>query len=177
MLALAPYFFEQRTYEVSNARALASKAFPDWHDYLPNLLAYATRRGFLDHTGRTVAEQILMRLRPGAYTRVSYFDVGADGMEAHAGVEVREQITRVANALLACGVNTGTRVATLGVNSVRYFVLDAALNLVGAINVPIYYTSSVKDVQTLVKTSGAELLFVGTDRMLNELDPDELGIR
>ena len=176
MLALAPYFFEKRTYEVGNARALATTAFPDWHDYLPRLLAYATRRGFLDHTGRTVAEQILMRLRPGASTRVSYFDVGADGLEPHAGVEVREQITQVANALLASGVSSDTRVATLGVNSVRYFVLDAALNLIGAINVPIYYTSSVKDVQTLVRTSGAALLFVGTDRMLNELDPTDLGI-
>ena len=176
MLALAPYFYENRTYEVANARALASEAFPDWHDYLPNLLAYATRRGFLNYTDRTVAEQILVRLRPQASTRITYFDVDAHGMRRHDGTQVREDILQIAKALLAHGVSSGTRVATLGVNEVRYFSLDAALGLVGAINVPIYYTSAEQDVYALVKASGATLLFAGTDRMLDSLELDRLGV-
>jgi long-chain acyl-CoA synthetase len=61
-------------------------------------------------------------------------------------------------------------VATLGINSVRYFALDVAIGLVGAVSVPIYYTSSTVDVVSLVTGSGARTLFVGTDRMLDELD-------
>lgn len=177
MAALAPYFTENRSYEVANAREVATMPFPDWRVFLPNLLAYATRRGFLNYTDRTVFEQMLMRLRPGRSTSIEYFDVGADGITRTSGDEARVQILRVASALAAHGVGRGTRVATLGVNSVRYFTLDAAIGLLGAINVPIYYTSSVQDVCELTKTSAATLLFVGTDRMLDSLDISSLGVR
>ncbi|MDO4537562.1 MAG: AMP-binding protein [Coriobacteriales bacterium] len=177
MVALAPYFYERRSYEVTNARALADVPFPAWKDYLPHMLAFATRRGFLNQSDRTVYEQILMRLRPQASTHFSFVDVDGQGMKRHTGAEVRRQIEQLAQALMAHGVQGGTRVATLGVNSVRYATLDAAIGLVGAVNVPIYYTSSPEDVQALVQTSGAQLLFVGTARMLEALDPEELGIQ
>lgn len=176
LVALAPYFSERRSYLVDNARALATVPFPDWHEYLPRLLAYATRRGFLNYTDRTVPEQILMRLRPGASTTFDYFDVGTDGIVRHEGGAVREEILRIARALKARGIASGTRVATLGINSVRYMALDAAIGLVGAINVPIYYTSSTADVLALVRASGAVALFAGTDRMLDGLDLDGLGV-
>lgn len=176
LLALAPYFFEDRDYEVSNTRALVGETFPDWCEYLPNLLAFATRRGFLNYTDRTVYEQILMRLRPGASTRLRYFDVKRDGIVEHEGTDVREDILRIAGALIFRGIGRGTRVATIGVNSVRYFALDAAIGLVGATHVPIYYTSSLEDVHSLVLASGVSVLFVGTDRMLDSLDPESLGV-
>lgn len=174
MLALAPYFYEGRSYEVANTRKLVGEAFPDWRDYLPNLLAYATRRGFLNYTDRTVYEQILMRNRSGASTRIRYFDVRANDIVRYEGTDVRDEILRIARALVAHGVTPGERVATLGINSVRYFALDVAIGLVGAVNVPIYYTSSTADVASLVSTSGARTLFVGTDRMLDELDLDQV---
>ena len=177
LLALAPYFYEERTYAVANARTLVADPFPSWHDYLPNLLGYAVRRGFLNYTDRTVYEQILMRLRPDASTHIDYFDVGAHGIVRHAGTEVRMQIELIAQALRALGVTQDTRVATLGVNSVRYFALDAALGLVGAINVPLYYTSSIEDVYRLVVANDATLLFAGTDRMLDNLDLARIGAR
>ncbi len=177
MLALAPYFYEDRTYEVAKTRELVGEAFPAWRDYLPNLLAYATRRGFLNYTDRTVYEQIVMRNRPGASTRIRYFDVGASDIVRYEGTDVRAQILRMARALVCYGIRPGERVATLGINSVRYFALDAAIGLVGAVNVPIYYTSSTSDVVSLVSASGARTLFVGTDRMLNELDLDDVQAR
>lgn len=175
LLTLAPYFLEDRSFAVEGARRLADRPFPDWHDYLPRLLGYATRRAFLDYTDRTVGEQVLMRLRPGASTRFDYFDVGARGIEHHAGTDVRADILEIAHALRAYGVEGGTRVATLGINSVRYLALDVAIGLVGAIDVPIYYTSPATDVVALVETSGSKLLFVGTDRILDALDVDALG--
>ena len=177
MLALAPYFSEDRTFEVDNARALVGDGFPRWQDFLPSLLAYACRRGFLNYTDRTVYEQIVHRLRPGASTHVTYFDVGKDGMVRQDGTRVRGEILDIARALVAIGATSGTRVATLGVNSVRYFALDCAIGLVGAVNVPIYYTSPTQDVRSLVEASGAELLFLGTDRMLDGLDLAGLGAR
>lgn len=176
MLALAPYFCESRAFEVANARRLARREFPAWRAYVPNLLAYAVRRGFLNYTGRTVFEQMLMRLRPEASTHIRCVDVGTDGLKAHEGPEVREQILAIASALMAYGIKPGDRVATLGVNSVRYFELDAALGLVGAVNVPIYYTSAISDVESLVAASGSRVLFAGTDRMLRELDLGRLDV-
>ncbi len=177
LIALAPYFYEDRTYDVAHARMLLPEPFPDWHGYVSNLLAYATRRGFLNYTDRTVAQQILTRLRPNASTHITYYDVDSKGLHKRDGREVRDEILQIADALQAYGVASGTRVATLGVNSVRYFSLDTALGLVGAINVPIYYTSAEQDVYSLVKASGATMLFAGTDRMLDDLDLEELGVK
>ncbi|MBQ9004069.1 MAG: AMP-binding protein [Eggerthellaceae bacterium] len=171
LAVLAPYFYEDRTFETARAQVVAGGEHPPaWRAYFPHLLEYATRRGFLNHTDRTVYEQILTRLRAGASTRVDYFDVTGESIEKRAGADVRAEIERIASALIASGIHQGDRIATIGVNSVRYFALDAAIGLVGAVNVPIYYTSPTDDVYALVKASGAKALFAGTDRMLDELD-------
>ena len=175
LAALAPSFSENRIFETAAAAAVAGEAPPDWRGYLPRLLGFATRYGFLNRTGRTVYEQMLVRLRPGASTHIDYFDVTAEGVVRRSGEDARADILRIAAALMARGIGSGTRVATIGVNSVRYFELDAAIGLVGAINVPIYYTSPVGDVYELVEASGAEVLFAGTDRMLDGLDLERLG--
>ena len=177
LAALAPYFYENRAFETAQAQTVAQRTVPRWREYLPKLLEYATQAGFLNHTSRTVYEQMLMRLRDGASTHFSYFDVGANSIERHSGADVRSGILEIAHALMALGVAPGTRIATIGLNSVRYFELDAAIGLIGAVNVPIYYTSPTEDVHALVKASNASILFVGTERMLNELDASSIGIR
>ncbi|MBP3867108.1 MAG: SDR family oxidoreductase, partial [Eggerthellaceae bacterium] len=78
MLALAPYFSENRTYDTANAQELVGAVGPDWRTYLPGLLAYAVRKGFLNHTGRTVFQQMLVRLSSKRNT-ISYYDVTSDG--------------------------------------------------------------------------------------------------
>ncbi|MBQ9043418.1 MAG: AMP-binding protein [Eggerthellaceae bacterium] len=177
MAVLAPYFYEDRVFETSRAEAVSETDFPSWRDYSPRLLAFATRRGFLNQTDRTVYEQMLFRLRPGASTHIDYFDVKADGIERTSGDDAHAQIELIARALIGSGVKSGDRIATIGVNSVRYFEVDAAIGLVGAVNVPIYYTSPVDDVYALVEASKARMLFAGTDRMLDGLDLGRLDAR
>ena len=166
MLALAPYFNERRVYDTANARELMGDERPNWREYLPNLLAYAIRGGFLNHTERTVFQQMLVRLSSKRNT-ISYYDVTSDGMHRTDAAEAKDAILRAAGALRAHGIGGGDRVVLVGVNSTRYFMADAAVGLVGATSVPLYYTSPVADIVELACDSGAKLAFVGT-RVLAE---------
>ncbi len=174
MLALAPYFAEDRVFETANSDALMGSAVPNWRDYVPKLLAYATQKGFLNHTGRTVFEQALVRMT-SRKALIDYFDVSASGMHKIAGADVKAAIEAAAQALLAHGVKPGDRVVLVGVNSTRYFVADAAIGLVGATSVPLYYTSPAADVIKLANRSGAVLAFIGTEKLAREL-PSALDI-
>ena len=174
LLALAPYFSEKRTYDVENASALMGDEWPSWRDYLPRLLAYATRKGFLNHTERTVFQQMLVRLSSNRNT-LTYYDVTADGTKRLAAPDAKDAILRAAGALRARGIGEGDRVVLVGVNSTRYFVADAAVGLVGATSVPLYYTSPVADIVELSRDSGAKLAFVGTRALAYGL-PGQLDI-
>jgi long-chain acyl-CoA synthetase len=88
---------------------------------------------------RTVHEQLLTRL--ASKTRpVSYFDIVQGGLIPRSASEVRDEILASAGALTALGIRPGERVAIVGLNSTRYLALDAAIGLVGAVSVPLYYT-------------------------------------
>jgi len=179
-LALAPYFAENRTYDTANAQALLggdasdALAFPDWREYLPRLLAYATRKGFLNHTGRTVFEQMLVRLSSNRNT-LTYFDVSRAGMRKTSAAEMKDAIRKTAAALRAQGVDAADRVVLVGVNSTRYAIADAAVGLIGATGVPLYYTSPAADIVALSRESRAKLAFVGTESLLGSL-PGQLDI-
>ena len=174
MLALAPYFSERRVYDVKNARVLMGGNWPQWREYLPRLLAYATRKGFLNHTSRTVFQQMLVRLSSGR-NALTYYDVTADGMTGTDASAAKDAILKAAGALQARGIGPGDRVVLVGVNSTRYFIADAAVGLVGATSVPLYYTSPVADIVELARDSDAKLAFVGTQALAEGL-PGRLDI-
>ncbi len=174
MLALAPYFTENRTYDTANACVLMGDEYPDWRAYLPRLLAYAVRVGFLNHTGRSVFQQMLVRLSSKRNT-ISYYDVTSDGMRRTDADEAKDAILKAAGALRSRGVGAGDRVVLVGVNSTRYLIADAAVGLVGATSVPLYYTSPIADIVELSRESKAKLAFVGTSSLIEGL-PGQLGI-
>ena len=174
MLALAPYFSENRIYDTTNTRALMGDGCPDWREYLPRLLAYAVRAGFLNHTGRTVFQQMLVRLSSGRNT-ISYYDVTADGMRRTDAAEAKDAILKAAGALRSRGIGAGDRVVLVGVNSTRYFMADAAVGLVGATSVPLYYTSPIADIVELSRACKAKIAFVGTRTLADGL-PGQLDI-
>lgn len=168
MIALLPYFTEKRTYDTANVEAVFGAHYPDWRDFMPNLLAYAVRMGFLNHSGRTVFEQMLVRMS-SRRTSLDYFDVSRDGMRKASSFDVKAQVEQAAAALVAKGIAPGDRIALVGFNSIRYFVADAAVGLAGATSVPLYYTSPASDIVDLVARSGAKLAFVGMERLLRDL--------
>ena len=90
-----------------------------------------------------------------------------------SGQEVRQDVLAAMAALKSLGIGPGDRVAIAGTNSTRYLTLDVAIGMLGAVSVPVYYTSPPADIDHILASSGARLLFVGFDRVLERLG--ELG--
>ena len=175
--ALLSYFNEQRTYQRDNIDSLLGPYTPDWHAILPNLLAYAASKGFLRRTGRTVHEQLVHRLRSKGLP-LSLHDLAADGStRTRSGQEMCSEISAACRALGALGIAAGDRVALVGRNSSRYLSLDAAIGLAGAVSVPLYYTSPIDEIKTILKASGAKLLMVGDPALLTQLRKHELPVK
>ena len=72
-------------------------------------------------------------------------------------------------ALKRLGIGQGDRVAVAGTNSTRYLVLDVAIGMLGAVSVPVYYTSPPAEIEHILSASGARLLFVGFSKLLGRV--------
>jgi long-chain acyl-CoA synthetase len=165
LLALAPYFNEQIVFRRDNVdRLLGSYEFK-WREILPPLLAYAVYMGFMHRSGRTVHEQILQRLGTNS-RRVTYCDLVEGECLPRSATDVRREMLAAAAALCALGIQPGDRVALVGLNSTRYLTLDVAIGLVGAVSVPLYYTSPPAEIDAILAASGARLLLVGVPKLL-----------
>jgi long-chain acyl-CoA synthetase len=114
---------------------------------------------------RTVHEQILFRLQ-SKRRPVTYHDVIEGQIVARDTAEVRREMLAAAEGLRVLGIQPGDRVAIVGLNSTRYLTLDVAIGLVGAVSVPVYYTSPLADIDAILTASGASLLFVGAPKVL-----------
>ncbi|HET9782824.1 MAG TPA: AMP-binding protein [Candidatus Dormibacteraeota bacterium] len=172
LAALIPYFNERRKFQRDNVDRLIGPYPLDWRVYVPHLLDYAAARGFMHNSHRTVHEQILFRLRSHA-GQMAFHDIVDGEITTRDAVAVREEMLEAVGALRAMGVRKGDRVAIVGLNSSRYLVLDVAIGLLGAVSVPLYYTSPPSEIDAILESSGAKLLLVGTPAMLGRLS--ELG--
>ena len=121
---------------------------------------------------QAVGQQLLPL--PGDFTKADL------GLSAEALQALRESVTLVIhagggdrlfrNALWAWGIRKGDRVALTGINSVDYLALEQAVGLMGAVSVPIYYTTPAAEAETLLQKSGAHWFFGGDRRMLAQLE-------
>ena len=165
---LLPYFNEHLEFRRDNVDRLLGPYPLDWREFLPHLLAYAVDAGFMHRSERTVHEQILYRL--GSKNRpITYHDIGGDRIVTRPGQEVRQDVLAAMAALKSLGIAPGDRVAIAGTNSTRYLTLDVAIGMLGAVSVPLYYTSPPADIDHILAASGARLLFVGFDKVLERL--------
>ncbi|HVO77949.1 MAG TPA: AMP-binding protein [Methanomassiliicoccales archaeon] len=162
---LIPYFSDNRQFSRDNVDRLLGPYSLDWREFLPKLLDYAAYTGFLHRSGRTVHEQVLFRL--GRQNRkISCCDIVEGKVVEIASEGLRKDMLRAASALRRLGVSKGDSVAIVGWNSTRYLTIDVAIGLVGAVSVPLYYTSPPADITELVQASGAKVLFIGTDELV-----------
>ena len=168
LLTLLPYFNERKQFQRGNVDLLLGPYPLDWRDFVPRLLAYAVDQGFLHRTERTVHEELLTRLYSKSRP-VSYFDIAQGQIVRRGPDEVRREILASAAALSAMGVRPGDRVAIVGLNSTRYLALDAAIGLVGAVSVPLYFSSPPAEIDHILSASGARLLLVGAPKILERL--------
>ncbi len=174
LIALSPYFSENRRFSRENLDCLLGPYDFKWQEILPNLLDYAVYNSFMHRFSHTVFEQVLFRLESKSYP-VTYFDLIEGKAVKKSALEMHQDILALTSALKTCGVNAGDRVALTGLNSSRYLAVDIAIGLVGAVSVPLYYTAPPADVNDVLKASGAKLFFIGMPRLLaraDELTPD-----
>lgn len=165
---ISPYLEECREFRRDNVDELVGLDETQWRELLPRLLTFATYHGFLHRTGRTVHEQVLFRLR-SERRPVRLHDIVNGEVLPRSAEEVRRDMLRAAAALRTMGVEPGDRVAIVGSNSSRYLTLDVAMGLVGAVSVPLYYTSPPAELDALIADSGAKLVLVGAEGVLKRI--------
>jgi long-chain acyl-CoA synthetase len=168
VLALLPYFQERRTFLRENTDRLMGRYELTWRESLPHMLAFASRYGFLHRTDRTVHEQMLHRIG-SERIRITYHDVAEGRHQTRRGSDLRRDVLAATEALRRTGIIQGDRVAIVGPNGTRYLTIDLAIGLVGAVSVPLYPTSPPADVAEIVRGSGARMLFVGAESVLEHL--------
>ncbi len=89
--------------------------------------------------------------RPGP----AYLVEGDDGWSEVSWDDADERVRAYANGLLARGVRKGDNVALLARNSLDWALVDFALAQIGAVGVPVYASSSPRDVGYLLAHSEA----------------------
>ncbi len=169
LLSLSPYFSENRQLIRTNVDGLLGTYEMNWREILPHLLEYATYHGFFHRTDRTVYEQVLFRLESKT-NPMTYFDIVDDKLIRKSANEIRKDVLAATAALGTMGVKSGDRVALTGLNCTKYLVVDIAIGLVGAVSVPLYYTSPPSDLDQILTASGAKLFFVGIPSLFQRID-------
>jgi long-chain acyl-CoA synthetase len=106
----------------------------------------------------------------------AYLVEGDDGFAEVSWAEADERVRAYANGLLARGVGKGDNVALLARNSLDWALLDFALAHVGAVGIPVYASSSARDVGYLLEHSAAVAIVVEDATQLAKVEEvaDEL---
>ena len=79
-------------------------------------------------------------------------------------------VRRVANALIASGINVGDRVAIFSYNSPEWVIFDVAAMAIGAVPVGIYFSSSTEEITELLELSGSRIVLAGTAAQVAKID-------
>src|SRR5215211_7831885 len=82
-----------------------------------------------------------------------------------------ERVKTVALGLAVLGVRPGDRIALLSENRPEWSIADLAILSLGAINVPIYTTQALDQVEYILSDSGAKAMFVSTRRLYKHAQP------
>jgi long-chain acyl-CoA synthetase len=77
--------------------------------------------------------------------------------------EFGDEVARVAEGIVAAGVEPGDRVAIMSRTRYEWSVADYAIWTAGAVAVPIYETSSASQIEWIIGDSGAKAIFIESD--------------
>src|SRR5918999_6099889 len=100
------------------------------------------------------------------------FNYRADG-EWHSisAEDFVERVKNVALGLAATGIRPGDRIALLSENRPEWSIVDLAILSLGVINVPIYTTQAVDQVDFILSDSGARAIFISNRRLYKHIQP------
>lgn len=82
-----------------------------------------------------------------------------------------ERVKNVALGLAGLGIRPGDRIALLSENRPEWSIVDLAILSLGAINVPIYTTQALDQVDYILSDSGASAIFISTRRLYKHAQP------
>ena len=83
-----------------------------------------------------------------------------------------ERVKNVALGLASLGVRPGDRIALLSENRPEWSIADLAILSIGAINVPIYTTQALDQVDYILSDSGAKAIFISNRRLYKHAKPE-----
>src|ERR1041385_5117410 len=82
-----------------------------------------------------------------------------------------ERVKNCALGLAALGVRPGDRIALLSENRPEWSIVDMAILSLGAINVPIYTTQAVEQIEYILSDSGSKAIFISNRRLFKHAQP------
>src|ERR1051325_4014822 len=82
-----------------------------------------------------------------------------------------ERVKNVALGLATLGIRPGDRIALLSENRPEWSIADLAILSLGAINVPIYTTQALDQVDYILSDSGARAIFISNRRLYKHIKP------
>jgi long-chain acyl-CoA synthetase len=82
-----------------------------------------------------------------------------------------ERVKNVALGLAGLGIRPGDRIALLSENRPEWSIADLAILSLGAINVPIYTTQALDQVEYILSDSGARAIFISNRRLYKHALP------
>lgn len=165
LTALMPYFFDDHVFDRTNTDLFTGKYQLDWRSYLPKELEFACRHNFMRISDNSIFQQAMLRRKSRHYP-ITYYNITAKGTERITGHEMNTMVYGYANLLHEYGVKPGDKVALSGINCAEHTAIDNAIGLVGAVSVPIYYTTPADEIALLMNKSGVHLFFVGDERVM-----------
>ncbi|HEU4711536.1 MAG TPA: long-chain fatty acid--CoA ligase [Pyrinomonadaceae bacterium] len=106
------------------------------------------------------------------YQKADALNYRADGKWHSISAEnFVERVKNVALGLAAAGIRPGDRVALLSENRPEWSIVDLAILSLGAINVPIYTTQAVEQIDFILSDSGARAIFISNRRLYKHAQP------
>lgn len=82
-----------------------------------------------------------------------------------------ERVKNVALGLAELGIRPGDRIALLSENRPEWSIADLAILSLGAINVPIYTTQAVDQIEYILADSGAKSIFISNRKLFRHARP------
>ena len=82
-----------------------------------------------------------------------------------------ERVKNVALGLAALGIRPGDRIALLSENRPEWSIVDLSILSLGAINVPIYTTQALDQIEYILSDSGAKAIFISNRKLFKHARP------
>jgi long-chain acyl-CoA synthetase len=76
-----------------------------------------------------------------------------------------ERVQNIALGLAGLGIRPGDRIALLSENRPEWSIVDLSILSLGAINVPIYTTQAIDQIEYILKDSGARAIFISNRKL------------